>query len=152
MRIKCQLKKFSNLSPQIHVLIEETTMGWTCTKTPSQPYILESHKIWVYLQLTSVEIQLKMGGKCKRMCCQTSPVSYLDADHTEQNRFEAEIMGGQGLTIGCSAIGWMDTSIVSLFLWRTASVRLCSWLFAMQIMGSVKEEVLIKYLGIRERK
>ena len=57
-----------------------------------------------------------MGGKCKRMWCETSLVSHLDADHTEQNHFEAEIMGGQGLTIGCSAIGWMDTSIVFLFL------------------------------------
>ena len=35
-------------------------------------------------------------------------MSQLKADTTEWNRLEAEIIGGQGSTTGCSAIGWMS--------------------------------------------
>jgi len=41
------------------------------------------------------------------MCCQISPVSQLTADSKELNNLEAEIVGGQGLAMGCSAIGWI---------------------------------------------
>jgi hypothetical protein len=35
-------------------------------------------------------------------------VSELEADGAKQDSLGAEIMGGQGSTTGCSAIGWMD--------------------------------------------
>jgi hypothetical protein len=43
------------------------------------------------------------GGERKR--CQTSVVWQLEGDLADWNSFEAEIMGGQGLTLGCSAVG-----------------------------------------------
>jgi hypothetical protein len=42
------------------------------------------------------------------MCCQTTPVSQLAAESTEENGLETEMMGCQVFTIGCSAIGWID--------------------------------------------
>jgi len=50
-----------------------------------------------------------MEARLKK-CCQPSPVSQLESDHTQQNSLEAESMAGQGLTTGCSARGWMDQS------------------------------------------
>jgi hypothetical protein len=42
------------------------------------------------------------------MFCQTTPVSQLTADSTEEDGLETEMLGGQVFTIGCSAIGWID--------------------------------------------
>ena len=61
-----------------------------------------------YWQLTSGETLALNESKVKRMCCQTSPMSQLTADNTNQYSLEAEIVGGQGFAMGCSAIGWMD--------------------------------------------
>jgi len=49
-----------------------------------------------------------MTGRCKRRCCQTSPLSQLEAGCTEYKSLGTEIIGCQGLTNGCSAIGWVD--------------------------------------------
>jgi hypothetical protein len=48
--------------------------------------------------------------------------------------------------------GWLDTSIAFLVLQKTASVKFYSSILAMKVMESVKEEMLMKYLDIRERK
>ena len=46
------------------------------------------------------------GGERRR--CQASPVSQLEVDLSDWNSLEAEIMGGQGLTAGCSAVGGVE--------------------------------------------
>jgi len=49
-----------------------------------------------------------MGGKWERRRCRTSPLSQLENDSAEWNNLEAEFMGGQRLTAGCSAVGGME--------------------------------------------
>ena len=70
-------------------LIQETKMGWKCTKTPSRPnvYPKKSPEGWVYNKLicgeTQTQTQVQMGGRCKRRCCQTTLVLRLEADYAE---------------------------------------------------------------------
>ena len=49
-----------------------------------------------------------MGGRCERRRCQTSEVSQLEIDLADWNSLETKIMGGQGLTAGCSAVEGME--------------------------------------------
>jgi len=49
-----------------------------------------------------------MGGNWERRRCQTSPMSQLETDSAEWNSLDAEFMGGQGLTAGCSAVGGVE--------------------------------------------
>jgi hypothetical protein len=53
-------------------------------------------------------------------------VSQLEASRTEQNILEVEIVGGQGSTMGCSDIGWVDEH-----LGRTSKGSMATWLFMM---------------------
>ena len=53
-----------------------------------------------------------MGGRCERRRCQTSTVSQLEVDFADWNSFEAECMGGEGLTVGCSAVGGMEWQVL----------------------------------------
>jgi hypothetical protein len=46
-----------------------------------------------------------MGGRWESRSCETSRVSQLETDIAEWNSLEAECIGGQGLTGGCSAVG-----------------------------------------------
>ena len=49
-----------------------------------------------------------MEGIWERRRCQLSAVSELETDSVEWNSLEAEFMGDQGLTAGCSAGGGVE--------------------------------------------
>jgi hypothetical protein len=68
----------------------------------------KSSESWVQWQSINGETQGLIRVRCRRICCQMSLVSQLEADHAEQNGLEAKIMWDQGKTMSCSAIGWID--------------------------------------------
>jgi len=81
------------------------------------PYMYEDSLPSVYLtktqSLSSLPIDqwntnLRMGGRCERSHSQTSSVSQLVFDCADWNSLEAAVMGGRGLTAGCSAAGGME--------------------------------------------
>ena len=53
-----------------------------------------------------------MRGRCERRRCQTSIASQLEVELAVWNSVEAEIMGGQGFTAGCSAVAGKEWQVL----------------------------------------